>query len=162
MHFLRKPTYLQPLIFLCLVAILSVKCKKDNKTAANFPHITINLPSNCDTISTGDFLNFDVTFSGSTSLSAYAIDIHNDFDKHIHQGSDLNCKQSAKKDPYNPFIYLQLFDIPPYTLDYQTSILINIPESIDTGDYHVYVRLANLEGYQTNSNVFIKIVHKQQ
>jgi|GEM_PF-661317 len=160
MNFLKKPSFFTLFTLLSILPLLLVQCKKDSNNEGNFPDIVITSPTNCDTIYTGDFLNFEATFSGATALSAYAIDIHNDFDQHIHQGTDLNCKPSAKKNVSNPFIYLQLYEIPANSLSYQTSVLINIPESIDTGDYHVNVRLANELGYQTNSNVTIKILHK--
>lgn len=160
MKFLKKPAFFLLFTLLAFLLLMLAQCKKDNNNEGNFPDIVITSPTNCDTIYTGDFLDFEATFSGATALSAYAIDIHNDFDQHIHQGSDLNCKPSAKKNASNPFIYLQLYDLPPNTTLYKASLLINIPESIDTGDYHVYVRLANIDGYQANSNVTIKILHK--
>jgi hypothetical protein len=137
-----------------------VQCKKDENEESNFPDILVISPGNCDTIYTGSFLNFEASFSGNFELNAYAIDVHNNFDQHIHQGSDLNCRQSAKKNSMNPFIHLQLYDIPANSTNYTASFLINIPESIDTGDYHVYVRVVNEQGYQTNRNVTVKILHK--
>ncbi|HEY9113253.1 MAG TPA: DUF4625 domain-containing protein [Bacteroidales bacterium] len=159
MKIVKKSSFFLLSSLIVFASVFIVQCRKDNNEG-DFPDIDIVSPGNCDTIYTGDFLNFEADFSGTTPLSAYSIDIHNDFDQHIHQGSDLNCKQSAKKNTSNPFIYLQLYDFPANTTSYESSLLINIPESIDTGDYHVYIRLANVEGYQTNSNVSIKILHK--
>jgi hypothetical protein len=160
MQYFKKLSSFSLILIIAFLSLIVVQCKKDNKNDDNFPDIDITSPINCDTVFTGDFLNFEATFSGTSPLSAFAIDIHNGFDQHIHQGSDINCKQSAKKTSSNAFIYLQLFEIPADSLDYQASILINIPESIDTGDYHVYVRVANEQGYQTNRNVSVKILHK--
>jgi len=159
MHFFQKPSLFLFLVLVAFLVVFTVECKKEAKKT-NTLDISFNSPMNCDTIYTGDFLKFEAIFSSTKPLNAYSIEIHNDFDQHIHQGTDLNCKQSAKKNSFNPFIYLQLFDIPPFTLDYQASDMINIPESIDTGDYHLFIRLNNVEGYRTNSNISIKILHK--
>lgn len=160
MKFLKKPSFFIFFTLLAFLQLLLVQCKKDKNNEGNFPAIEIISPTNCDTIYTGDFLHFEATFSGTSALSAYSIDIHNNFDQHIHQGADLNCKQSVKKNAFNPFIHLQLYDFSPNTTDYEASLLINIPESIDTGDYHVYVRAASVQGYQSIKNVTIKILHK--
>ena len=159
MDFLKKPPFLLISALVIFLLALAVQCKKDNNEGS-FPVANITSPTNCDTIYTGSFLNFEAEFSSDVALHAYAVDIHNNFDHHIHQGSDLNCKLSAIKSAFNPFIYLRLYEIPDTTFDYNVKILIDIPESIDTGDYHVFVRVDNVESYQTVSNVSIKILHK--
>lgn len=160
MKFLAYTLPLQRFTLFLFLLLALVQCKKDDAGNANFPDLLILSPANCDTVFTGDFLNFEAEFSGNSPLSAWAIDLHHAFDQHIHQGSDLNCKMSAKKSTINPFIYMQLYDIQANTDSYHAVLQINIPESIDTGDYHVYVRVANEAGYQTNRNVTIKILHK--
>jgi hypothetical protein len=164
MLFFKKPAFFQFLLLLIFLTVSSVQCKKESNNP-EFPDILMEgqsgSPANCDTIYTGDFLEFKATFSDEkNALSAYAVEIHNSFDNHIHQSTDLNCPSSAKKDVINPFYYIRLFELPEGSQNFEATLLINIPESIDTGDYHVFVRLANVKGYQSTNNETIKILHK--
>lgn len=155
------------LIFLVFqVIFLFTKCKKEENTDNEFPVIDFSgsesFPKSCDTILAGDFFNLKATFTDNAELSAYVIDIHHNFDHHVHKSSDSICDLSIEKDPFNPFVFIMLYEIPAGSVIFEASHLIQVPESIDTGDYHVYIRIADKRGYIATQSVGVKILSKEK
>lgn len=124
-------------------------------------------PVNCDTIYFGEAFMFRVLFTDNAELGSYSLDIHHNFDQHSHTTEVSTCVLDSKKDPdgLNPFIYVNGFDIPEGEKNYETDQIITIPKSneqgdFEPGDYHLFIRLTDKEGWTSLKGLSIKILHR--
>lgn len=119
-------------------------------------------PGNCDTIWFGETFTFKVLFSDNVELGAFSIDIHNNFDHHSHSTEFVECNLNPKKDPVNPFVFIDDFSIPEGSKEHYTNVSIAIPAEnenglFDEGDYHFYIRITDKEGWSTQKGLSIKM-----
>ena len=114
-------------------------------------------PANCQTFARGENINFKYLFTDNCELGNFNIEIHNNFDHHTHSTSAEECDMEPPKQPRNPWVYNQGFDIPRESQSYSPEISIGIPDDIDTGDYHFMIRLTDRAGWQQIKSVAIKI-----
>lgn len=115
-------------------------------------------PIDCFVLHKGDVLPFRYVFEDNVELGKFNIEIHHNFDHHTHSTSALECELDDKKQPVNPWVYNEDYDIPENQKKYNAHLDIEIPEDIDTGDYHFAIRLTDKTGWQTLKAVSIKII----
>jgi len=155
------------ILFLSLIVLYS--CQKDEIDKEK-PVIDLTIPDafpvNCDTLYFGESFTLKMSFTDNTELGSFSIDIHHNFDHHSHSTEVTECELDPVKTPVNPFLFIQDYDIIPYSLnEYVTDVTILIPSGdnegmFDEGDYHFYISLTDAEGWSTQKGLSIKILQK--
>jgi len=148
-------------------------CEKGDKIDTEKPVIDLTMadafPVNCDTLYFGESFEFKVLFSDNVALgtiNSFSIDIHNNFDHHSHSTEVTECELDPIKEPVNPFLFIESYNIPDALSKYQTGLSISIPSGntnglFDEGDYHFYISLTDKEGWSTQKGLSIKMLHRQ-
>lgn len=154
-----------------LILFLS-SCSENENIDTEKPVIDITMqdafPVNCDTLYFGETVEIKLLFSDNTELgssSAYSIDIHNNFDHHSHSTEVTECELDPIKDPVNPYVFIESYDIPSGLSEYETNVSFSIPSSdgdtvYDEGDYHFYISLTDKEGWSTQMGLSIKMLYR--
>lgn len=158
------------IIFL-LVSIFSfVACEKDDSVDTEKPVIDLSIddafPKNCDTLYLGESFTLKLKLSDNNELGSFSIDIHHNFDHHSHSTEITECDLGEKKQAVNPFALNQKISIPEGQINYILEEIITIPggnKSVpyDTGDYHLYLSLTDIEGWSTQKGLSIKILARK-
>ena len=163
----RYLTYL--LILATIIAVNS--CEKDNDIDKTRPVIDLDFsdafPINCDTLYFGETFIFKALFTDNAELGSFSIDIHNNFDHHSHTTEVSECNLNPVKDPVNPYVIIDDYEIPEGLTKYTTNISITIPSGntdgkFDSGDYHFFISLTDHEGWSTQQGLSIKILHREK
>ncbi|MBL3658614.1 DUF4625 domain-containing protein [Fulvivirga sediminis] len=159
-----KTTYyfLHLLFIIFATIILLTGCSDDDKSLdTEYPVIDqsfeANYPQQCSEIKKGESFTFTAYFTDNQYLGSYSIDIHNNFDHHNHSTEVNDCDLAAIKTAKTPFLFINNFSIPEGLKECKAELNINIPEDIDSGDYHFLVMLTDAEGWQTTRGISIKI-----
>lgn len=155
------------IIFAAIIVLFSCDNKTDIDTEKPVIHTDYihAFPSFCDTIYFGETFNFRALFSDNEELGAYSIDIHHNFDHHSHGHNIEECELSPKKQPVNPYVYLEDYQIPSGEKEYEAYLPISIPSQngeglFDEGDYHFQIYLTDKEGWSTPLGLSIKMLHR--
>jgi hypothetical protein len=152
------------IFFLSLTLILFVRCNKPAETDTTYPVIDISFsnafPKNCDTLYVGESTVFIAGFSDNVALGSFSLDIHHNFDHHTHTTESAACAMDPKKTPVKPFLLINSFDIPGGEKSYTASHSISIPADVDTGDYHLMIRLTDKEGWQSMKGLGLKLLKR--
>jgi hypothetical protein len=148
---------------LMLFIAFSISCEKEERDT-ELPLINMSgaehFPHNCDTIYTGESFTFRALFTDNFELGSYSIDVHHNFDHHSHSTELSDCPMDPDKAAVNPFLYINQFEIPGGLREYSASQVIEIPKGVDTGDYHLMVRLTDKTGWQAINGISIKIAER--
>ena len=163
-------TKISVLLTACFAIVLSfVSCSEDEEVDTEKPIINVEyakaFPSYCDTIYFGEAFNFKASYSDNVELGGYSIDIHNDFDHHIHAYKIEKCHLAPVKKPVNPFSKIEGYEIPTGVKEHEVNLSISIPASndsgqFDEGDYCFHIYLTDKEGWSTPFAVSIKMMHR--
>ena len=150
--------------------LLASSCEKTNEPDKEKPSIDIDFaeafPINCDTLYFGETFNFIVKFTDNVELGSYSIDIHNNFDHHSHSTEVTECSLDPIKEPINPYTFIQDYDIPSGSSEYETHLSLTIPsedesgQAYDDGDYHFFISLTDKEGWSTQKGLSLKILRQ--
>jgi hypothetical protein len=155
--------YLQ-YIFVLALSLTLVQCQKAETIDEVLPVIEISsvatFPHNCDTVYRGESFQLVANFSDNVELGSYSVDIHHNFDHHTHSTAGEACSMDPIKTPVNPFLLIKSFYIPSGSKAFQSNQSIQIPNDIDTGDYHLMIRLTDKEGWQAIEGLSIKIENR--
>lgn len=152
-----------------LLIFMLVGCEKDKDIDTEKPVIDLSFegafPQNCDTIYFGESFKLKCLFTDNVELGSFSIDIHNNFDHHSHSTEVTECSFAPIKDPVNPLVFIEDYDIPIGLAEYETSVSISIPpddgnEVYDEGDYHFYISLTDHEGWSTQVGLSIKMFYR--
>jgi len=144
--------------------IISTSCSDDDNDEKDTekPTITINynggFPLACEQLERGQTYTFKAKVTDNFALAAYSIDIHNNFDHHTHDDQEGDCDHHADKNAVNPLLILNNYTISEDLKSYEISVDINIPNGIDTGDYHCQFSVTDQTGWQSQTSVDIKII----
>lgn len=158
-------TIFSGLIFILFGLITCNKDEIDNQK----PEIDLTdsgaFPQNCDTLYFGETFTFEVLFTDNVELGSYSIDIHNNFDHHSHSTEVTECNLYDVKEPVNPFVSIEDYDISEGLDTYETSLEITVPNSdsngkFDEGDYHFFISLVDKEGWSVQKGLSIKILRR--
>lgn len=146
---------------LMLIMVLSISCDRE-ESDTELPEILMSgaehFPHNCDTIYIGESFTFRALFTDNHELGSYSIDIHHNFDHHSHSTELTDCPMDPVKAAVDPLLYISQFNIPDGLKEYEAIQVIDIPEGVDTGDYHLMVRLTDKTGWQSIRGISIKII----
>ena len=155
-----RPIYL----FYSLLLLFVVSCSSSDDTEIDEekPTITINytdgFPQACEILERGQTYIFKALATDNVALAAYSLDLHHNFDHHTHDDQDAECELDDIKSAVNPLIYMENFSIENGGQSYELSITIDIPNDIDTGDYHCSYSVTDETGWQSRTSIDIKIV----
>ena len=151
-----------------LLAFFS-SCENDDEIDKEKPSINLTIedafPLNCDTIYFGESFELKVLFSDNVELGSFSIDIHNNFDHHSHSTEVTECNLDPIKDPVNPFLFIEDYDIPAGLQEHKTNLSISISSGngdglFDEGDYHFFISLTDKEGWSAQKGLSIKMLHR--
>jgi hypothetical protein len=153
---------------LSILILLSTGCSNDEPDKEK-PIIDLTIqdasPTNCDTLYFGETFEMKMKFSDNVELGSFSIDIHNNFDHHSHSTEVTECSLGPKKDPVNPFVFIDDYTIPAGLAEYETNLSIAVPEGngaelYDEGDYHFFISLVDKEGWSAQKGLSIKMLHR--
>jgi len=154
------------------VIIFYNSCEKDEKIDTEKPLIDLTIqgtfPLNCDTMYFGETFQVRVLLADNTELgskNAFSIDIHHNFDHHSHSTEVTECSLDPIKDPTNPFLFIEDYDIPEGLNSYETNLSVSVPSGnanglFDDGDYHFFISLTDKEGWSVQKGLSIKMLHR--
>lgn len=151
-------------LFYSFLLVLAASCSDsdDSEIDTEKPTISVNysggFPQACEELQRGQTYTFKAQVTDNVALSAYSLDIHNNFDHHTHDDQGAQCELDDVKTAVNPMIYMENFSIPEGGTSYEISISITIPEDVDVGDYHCSYSVTDATGWQSRTSVDIKIV----
>ena len=156
-------------IRLILLLVFLYSCDNGEEIDKEKPEIDLTFadafPVNCDTIYFGETFHFKALFTDNVELGSYNIDIHHNFDHHSHSTEVAECSLGPKKEPVNPFTFIQDFSIPDGTKEFETGENVEIPNGnesglYDEGDYHFFISLTDKEGWSAQKGLSIKMLHR--
>lgn len=140
---------------------LLLSCEKDNAMDTEVPVIHLEasetFPQQCAVLKRNETFEFQFTFSDNVALGSFSLDIHHNFDQHTHSTELSSCDFQPKKDPVNPFVFIQDYTIPSGSTSYKAKVSVTIPPDVDTGDYHLMIKLTDQEGWSTLKGLSITI-----
>ena len=119
-----------------MVAFWVTACDKEDVDSTK-PTIAINEPEEDEEFNRGEELHLEVDFADNVELHQYKIDIHS-AEGHGH-------KSTSEK-----WVYEKVYDLSGLK-NKHIHDLINIPATIDTGDYHVIVYCTDKAGNESNA-----------
>ncbi len=150
--------YILTIILLFLSIVSCTKEEVDDVKPVIDLTVTDVYPINCSSVQRGSVINFKVQFSDNKELGSYSIDIHHNFDHHNHSTQVETCNLDPIKTPISPWTFIQNYSIPSGQKAYTATGTINVPNAIDTGDYHFMYKVTDQSGWQTINGFSIKIV----
>jgi len=157
---------LRTIVLFAFLIFLAGGCSDKNDLQISKPVIQMDgadaFPKNCVTVYRGESFEFKAVFTDEEELGSFNLEIHNNFDHHSHSTDDVECELGEKKAPVKPFIYNKDFTIPTGQISYTASVKVDIPEDIDTGDYHFMVRLTNKAAWQEIKGISLKIGERKE
>lgn len=115
-------------------------------------------PTSCATVQRGGNFPFKAVFSDNEQLGSYSIGIHSNFDHHSHDTEIDACPLDPVKTAVNDWREIFTFEVPGNVSQFTASHNIDIPSDIDTGDYHVEIKVTDANGWSTMKGISIKVV----
>jgi hypothetical protein len=153
----------KPIFILLVVAILSAGCNPDDHDD-ELPLIDMTaagaFPKNCVTVYRGEPVVFRAVFTDNAELGSFSLEMHHNFDHHTHSTDAEQCATDPVKTPVSPFRWIENYTIPKGLQHYEAVATINIPEGVDTGMYHLTIRLTDAAGWQTFKGISVRIAEK--
>jgi len=145
------------------MAILFVACTdtvKDEKVPVIDMTVAGAFPQNCVVVYRGEPFVFKAHFRDNMELGSYSIEMHHNFDHHTHSTSGISCDMEPIKKAVNPLLFINEYSIPAGNTDYTATFQIDVPATVDTGDYHFMLRLTDKSGWQTFEGISMKIADR--
>lgn len=158
-HYFKFKT-MKKLSIILVLTVFFIGCKKeeiDNTPPEIDPDYT-SFPIQCSEIKRGEMFVFKARFIDDIELGSFGIDIHHNFDHHNHSTEVGECDLEPRKIPVHPFVFLENYMIPPELKSYEASVSVDVPNDIDTGDYHFMIKVTDKAGWQTLKGLAVKIV----
>lgn len=152
-----------------LLILISNSCSKDEDIDKEKPTIDLSIqdafPVNCDTLYFGESFILKVRFTDNVELGSFSVDIHHNFDHHSHSTEVEECNLDPVKEPVNPWVFIQDYDIPAGLSEYVTDLMIALPSGdnnglYDNGDYHFFISLTDAEGWSAQKGLSMKILRR--
>lgn len=154
---------------LIIAGIMSFSaCSKDKNIDKEKPVIDISIqdafPINCDTLYFGESYTLKIRFTDNAELGTYGIEIHHDFEHHSHSTDVEECEHDPEKEPVNPWVFIQDYEIPAGLTEHVTDITLSLPSDCcgeyDEGDYHFFISLTDAEGWSAQKGLSVKIMKR--
>ncbi len=148
-------------ILLLLPIVFLFSCDSDDDIDTQKPEINISIanafPVQCSELRRGETFTFRAAYSDNVALGSYGLDIHHNFNHHSHSTEVETCIENDDKTPVNPFVFFENYTIPDGNTGYIGEVNINIPNDVDTGDYHFVIKVTDKAGWQTIKGLSIDI-----
>jgi hypothetical protein len=152
-------------ISIFVISLILFQCGSDDNEDTICPEIDMDVsgvfPQNCDTLYRGTANEIIMSFSDNDELGSYSIDIHHNFDHHSHPTSESECNLSPKKEAGNALMLITGADIPTGLKTYLLDTIIEIPATVDTGDYHFMIQVTDKTGWSSTVGLGFKLVEKE-
>lgn len=133
---------------------------KDDET----PRIDITIenafPVNCASVYRGESFEYRFRLTDNIALGSYSIELHHNFDHHTHSTSPVQCAKEPVKAAVNPLVYIDQFSIEAQKKEFIATGEIFIPANVDTGDYHLMIRVTDASGWQNFEGISLKVVDR--
>ncbi len=146
---------------LALSATVLVSCAKEESVDLEAPIIHLEMdesfPKSCAVVFAGAPFTLNMHVSDNVELGSFSLSVHHRFDHHAHSTEDEHCAESPEKEAVNPWQINEIIEIPAGSTSYTIKKQIQVPASIDTGDYHLMIRLTDQHGWQTVKGMSIRI-----
>lgn len=150
----------QTFLLTTMTALVALSCSKE-KVDMEYPEIFLDqagaFPQPCAAVFAGAPFTLQFSVSDNVELGSFSLSIHHQFDHHSHTTEAEHCEAAPEKEAVNPWQYTETLTIPGGSKTYLIKKEIVVPASIDTGDYHLLLRLTDKQGWQTVKAVSIKI-----
>jgi len=145
------------------IAIIALLNSCTNETIdEEKPTISINysdgFPSACENLNRGQSYTIKAKVSDNLELASYSIEIHHNFDHHTHDDQLVDCTLGLVKSAVNPLVFSKSGTINGQLTEYEINQAITIPETVDTGDYHLAMSVTDVTGWQARTSVDVKII----
>jgi hypothetical protein len=156
------------LLLLAVTVHIFAACTKEEIDDQR-PSIDLSIPGafpqNCDTLWLGETFSFRALFTDNRALGSFSIEIHENFDHHAHSTEVTECELNPVKQPVNPFLFIQNFEIPEGLAEYEANVEILIPSGnsagvFDEGDYHLFISLTDREGWSAQKGLSVKMMNR--
>lgn len=148
------------MLLTALMAFGALSCTKE-KVDMEYPEMFLDqanaFPQPCAAVFAGAPFTLQLPVSDNEELGSFSFSIHHEFDHHSHSTEAEHCEAAPEKEPVNPWQYTETVAIPAGSKSYLIKKDIVVPANIDTGDYHLLLRLTDKQGWQTVKAVSIKI-----
>lgn len=138
------------LSMICLMATVSLffaSCDKDDVGDTTKPVINLLEPEDGDLLKIGDErgVHFDIELSDDVMLKSYKVEIHPDFDSHVHSAT-LRASSSETVD----FTFNKSWDISGRKNAHVHHHEIKIPANATPGNYHLMVYCTDAAGNEAH------------
>jgi hypothetical protein len=114
-------------------------------------------PQQCEVLQRGETYSVEALFTDNFELGSYSLDIHHNFDHHTHSTDVTECERQPAKEAVNPWLIIEGHEIPSRQKSHRISLPLSVPTEVDTGDYHLMIKLTDKEGWQTIKGIWIII-----
>lgn len=157
------------IVFTLIFFAFIISCNDHEGIDQEKPEIDISaadaFPVACDTLYFGETFTLKASFYDNVELGSFSLDIHNNFDHHSHSTEVTECNLAETKEPVNPYVLIQDFEIPESSKTYQTSLEVSLPSSnddgeYDEGDYHFHISLVDKTGWSIQVGVGVKLLYR--
>ncbi|MDR1624405.1 MAG: DUF4625 domain-containing protein [Tannerellaceae bacterium] len=132
-------SYLVCLMVISFITFLS--CDKDDDADTTKPVINLIEPEEGDILKIGSDVHFDLEVSDDVALKSYKVDIHPNFDGHVHSAT-LRSESLETVD----FTFNKSWDLSAQKNAAIHHHEIEIPASATPGDYHLMVYCTDVAG----------------
>jgi hypothetical protein len=112
-------------------------------------------PQQCEVLQRGETYTIETLFTDNFELGSYSLDIHHNFDHHTHSTDVTECERQPIKEAVNPWLIIEGHEIPSGQKSHRISLPLSVPTDVDTGDYHLMIKLTDKEGWQTIKGIWI-------
>lgn len=152
------------ILILAITIVMMIACSGGETSDIDEEKPTFDLnysesfPQTCSELRRGKTYQFRVRVADNIGLAAYSLNIHHNFDHHTHDNQGQICELSAIRQPVNPLIYIENFNIEGRPTNYEIIIPVSIPVDVDTGDYHCQFSVTDVTGWQGRTSIDIKIL----
>ncbi len=121
-----------------------------------------SFPQACDTIYFNEGFELRAYFSDNEGLASFSLDVHHNFDHHSHSTEPVSCELDSTKEATNPFVYIQDYLLDSAEIQVSEQILFSSDSSQrhDSGDYHFFLRLTDINGWTTYRGVPVKLLYR--
>ncbi len=152
-----------------MILFVLFSCEKEKDIDTEKPNIDITFseafPQNCDTLYFGEAFELKAIFTDNMELGSYSISVHHNFDQHSHSTEVKACNLDDKKEPVNPFVFIEEYKIPEGLNEYNPGLRISVPAnngngSFDEGDYHFMIKLTDKVGWSALTGISLKMKYR--
>lgn len=114
-------------------------------------------PQQCEILQRGETYTIQALFADNFELGSYSIDVHHNFDHHTHSTDVTECTREPVKAPVNPWLLIEGHEIPAGQKSHHMTFPLSVPADVDTGHYHLMIKLTDKAGWQTIKGIAIKV-----